>query len=163
MKLLAADPRIQLLALQVAQSAVGIADLAAVELLVEVVVDFSDLSSEMLKQTPARYEDASRRILINQSTFFTYRAETWPGILAHEVGEYVALHHRRLVKEVRALNRDLQADYVACVLGFVDSLSLGRSDRGETYHTGIRAWKTPEVFADQLTRWRNAKIAGISK
>jgi hypothetical protein len=100
-----------------AQVGAGIAStfpsLSDVELQIVVLNDFADASTSAGQQTPARFNDEFWRLEVNGPVFFGYPATALPGILAHEVGKFVAKNFRDLVSAVNEIEPDQQADVLA--------------------------------------------------
>lgn len=131
---------------------------AAIQVVVLEMLSESQLAA--IRSNPARWSDDPPQIEI-LPPFFEMSPSSWNGILAHELGEYAARNKSPALSAVASMFPDLQADYLACQLGFEESILVGREDRGPTYAAALRTWPNPEEYRTEMSKWRNQSVAHI--
>jgi len=163
MRLETTDARIAAAVATVSQAALSRESFPSLSVQVTAVSSFDDLTTlAPNRRTPAAYQRSLGRILVNERVFFDMPENEWVGIIAHELGEYIAACCADCIPEVGALEADLQADYVACLLGFSASLKAGRRDRSGEYHAALDLADDPSAFVQAISRWRDRRLAGLT-
>jgi hypothetical protein len=108
----------------------------AIEIEVEVVPDFDDPVASgynpalpprvlaIFRDTPAGYRASLGKVRVNARTFFSYGPRMQAAILCHEIGHLVG--HKTGKAN---WNDDLEADFMACQVGYKDEIFADRAKK----------------------------------
>ena len=166
MKLIESDPSLAAVCRLVEGRLQEIPSLAAVEIPVVLLPDFSQLGPPVTARDPTAYNRSEKRIFVNARVFPSFREGAAQFALAHEIG-----HHAHdtgisgVLPGAKALHPCLIADWLAAQWGFSEEMRRERlADRGPEYCDKLSSISTEEDLllwvAGWEPRYRMAKLLG---
>lgn len=166
MKLIESDPSLTAICRSVEVRLGGISTLAAVEIPVVLLADFSQLGPPVTARDPTAYNRSENRIFVNARVFPSFREDSAHFALAHEIGHDA---HDTGISGVllgaKGLHPCLIADWLATQWGFSEEMRRERlADRGPEYCDELSSISTEEDLllwaAGWEPRYRMAKLLG---
>jgi hypothetical protein len=164
MRLIESDPSLAAICRSVEVHLGGISTLAAVEIPVVLLADFSQLGPPVTARDPTAYNRSEKRIFVNARVSPSFREDA--AHLAHEIG-----HHAHdtgisgVLLGAKGLHPCLISDWLAAQWGFSEEMRRERlADRGPEYCDELSSISTEEDLllwaAGWEPRYRMAKLLG---